>query len=136
MKRQGCDEQMTTDDRKTGDLITLTGLEAIGHHGVFDHERAEGQRFVVDVRLSLDTGPAARTDDLSATVDYGSLAQRVHDVVAGEPVNLIETLAERIATVCLADPSIGWVQVTVHKPDAPIAVAFDDVAVTIERSNA
>jgi 7,8-dihydroneopterin aldolase/epimerase/oxygenase len=116
------------------DTITISGIEALGHHGVLPHERADGQRFVVDLVLGLDTRPAAWSDDLSRTVDYGSLTQRVHDAVASDPVDLIETLAERVADLVLDVEPVRWVRVTVHKPEAPIPVAFADVAVTIERS--
>jgi len=116
------------------DRISVTGIEAIGHHGVLPEERRDGQRFVVDLVLALDTRPAAWSDDLSRTVDYASLTQRVHDAVASEPVNLIETLAERVAGLVLDVEPVRWVRVTVHKPEAPISVTFTDVAVTIERS--
>jgi dihydroneopterin aldolase len=116
------------------DRITITGIEAYGHHGVLPEERRDGQRFVVDVDLGLDTRAAARSDDLSRTVDYGSLTQRVHDAVASDPVDLIETLAQRVAGLVLDVEPVRWVRVTVHKPEAPIPVAFADVAVTIERS--
>jgi 7,8-dihydroneopterin aldolase/epimerase/oxygenase len=116
------------------DRITITGVEAVGHHGVLPHERREGQRFVVDLELGLDTRAAAWSDDLSRTVDYGSLTQQVHDAVASDPVDLIETLAERVAGLVLDVEPVRWVRVTVHKPEAPIPVAFTDVAVTIERS--
>jgi 7,8-dihydroneopterin aldolase/epimerase/oxygenase len=122
----------TTPDRL--DRITITGIEAYGYHGVLPHERADGQRFVVDLELGLDTRPAAWSDDLSRTVDYGNLTQRVHDAVTSDPVELIETLAERVADLLLDAEPVRWVRVTVHKPQAPIPVAFADVAVTIERS--
>src|SRR5213079_1742398 len=88
------------------DRITLTGLRVPGHHGVYDFERRDGQDFVVDVTLELDTSAAAKSDDVADTVHYGELAEAIAAVVAGEPVNLLETLAERIATVCLADPRV------------------------------
>ncbi len=116
------------------DRLALTGLRVFGHHGVFEEERREGQEFVVDVQLGLDTRRAARSDDLSATVHYGDLATRLHAAIASEPVDLIETLAQRLADVCLAEPPVAWVDVTVHKPHAPIQVAFDDVSLTIHRS--
>jgi len=116
------------------DQIAVRGISAIGYHGVLEHERREGQRFVVDVVVALDLGPAAESDDLSRTLDYGTLARGVHDAITSDPVDLIETLAERIAGVCLEFAAVGWTQVTVHKPAAPIAVTFTDVAVTIERS--
>jgi 7,8-dihydroneopterin aldolase/epimerase/oxygenase len=116
------------------DRIALVGLEAHGRHGVFEAERQTGQVFRVDVVLGLDTRPAATSDDLADTVDYGSLARDVLGVVEGEPVDLIETLAQRIADVCLVDPRVGWTEVTVHKPSAPIEATFSDVAITIHRS--
>ena len=115
------------------DELALTGLECWGHHGVFEHERREGQRFVIDLVLGIDTAAAAASDDLSETVDYGSLALSVKAAVEKDPVDLIETLAHRIAEVCLLDSRVEWVRVTVHKPDAPIDATFSDVALTITR---
>jgi dihydroneopterin aldolase len=115
------------------DRVTLRGLSVRGHHGVFAHEREDGQTFVVDLVLGLDTGPAAADDDLERTVHYGVLAEQVAAVIAGEPVDLIETLAQRIADTCLGHEVVEEVEVTVHKPDAPISVPFDDVTVTITR---
>jgi len=115
------------------DRVTLRGLSVRGHHGVFAHERQDGQTFVVDLALGLDTAPAAAGDDLAKTVHYGVLAEQVAAVVSGEPVNLIETLAQRIADTCLGHERVQEVEVTVHKPDAPITVPFDDVTVTILR---
>ncbi|MGH3423547.1 MAG: dihydroneopterin aldolase [Nocardioidaceae bacterium] len=125
---------MNAADGAGPDRITITGIEAHGHHGVLEHERRFGQPFVVDVVLGLDLGPAASSGDLSRTVDYGTLSRGVHDAVASDPVDLIETLAQRIVEVCFGYEAVQWVRVTVHKPHAPIAVAFTDVAVTIERS--
>lgn len=122
-----------TGDR-LGDRLALRGLRAHGHHGVFDHERRDGQDFIVDVELGLDTRAAALGDDLSATVHYGELAERLHTAIANDPVDLIETLAQRLADVCLAEAPVAWVEVTVHKPEAPIRVAFEDVSLTIHRS--
>lgn len=115
------------------DEITLTGLTVFGHHGVFDFERRDGQEFTIDLTLGLDLAPAAVSDDVADTVHYGELADRVAAIVAGEPVDLIETLAQRIADAALADPRVRTVAVTVHKPHAPIAQSFRDVAVTIRR---
>ncbi|MDT4933159.1 MAG: 7,8-dihydroneopterin aldolase/epimerase/oxygenase [Pseudonocardiales bacterium] len=116
------------------DRIELTGLRVHGHHGVFEHERRDGQDFVVDVALEVDTRAAAASDDLARTVDYGALAQALAEVVAGDAVDLLETLAERLAQVCLGDERVAAATVTVHKPQAPIPLAFDDVAVTIRRT--
>ncbi|OJX67559.1 MAG: dihydroneopterin aldolase [Micrococcales bacterium 72-143] len=116
------------------DQIALTGLRAMGYHGVLPHERVDGQLFVVDVVLHLSLAPAAAGDDLAATVDYGELADRVVRAVESDPVDLIETVAERVARLVLEYPPVEVVEVTVHKPDAPIAVPFADVAVTVRRS--
>jgi 7,8-dihydroneopterin aldolase/epimerase/oxygenase len=115
------------------DELRVLGIECWGHHGVFDHERRDGQTFLVDLTLGIDTTLAARSDDLRDTVDYGSLVAEVAAVVQGEPVDLIETLAQRIADVCLLDARVEWSRVTVHKPDAPIEAPFADVQLTITR---
>jgi 7,8-dihydroneopterin aldolase/epimerase/oxygenase len=115
------------------DRIVLRGLRARGHHGVYAEEREAGQTFLVDVVLHVDTRRAADSDDVSDTVHYGELAAEVVAVVEGEPVKLIETLAASIAAVCLSRPAVESVEVTVHKPEAPVGVPFDDVAVTIVR---
>lgn len=115
------------------DRIELSGLRARGFHGVLDTERREGQEFVVDVALHLDLHPAARSDAVRDTVHYGELAEAVHAVVTGQPVDLIETLADRIAEVCLADPRVDLAEVAVHKPNAPIEVTFADVVVRVRR---
>jgi dihydroneopterin aldolase len=116
------------------DIIELRGLRVRGHHGVYDFERRDGQDFVVDVALELDLATAAASDDVADTVDYGSLATALAAAIAGEPVNLLETLAERLITVCLADQRVGAVTVTVHKPQAPIPLSFEDVSVRVRRS--
>ena len=116
------------------DRIALTGLRVRGFHGVFAEERRDGQDYVVDVTLWLDLAPAAAGDDLALTVDYGGLAERLAAVVEGEPVDLLETLADRLVAVCLQPPVTG-VEVTVHKPSAPIARAFGDVSVTLRRGS-
>lgn len=118
----------------SGDRITLRGLRGHGHHGVYPEERDTGQVFVVDVVLTLDLAPAARRDDVADTVHYGDLARQVVSVVEGEPVRLVETLAHLVAEVCLSHEPVQQVEVTVHKPEAPVGVPFDDVAVTIVRS--
>jgi dihydroneopterin aldolase len=120
----------------TTDRIALTGLRVRGNHGVFDHERVDGQEFVVDVVLETDTRRAAASDDLADTVDYGTLAGSLAAVVGGEPVDLLETLVARLADVCLADPRVDAAEVTVHKPQAPIPLSFDDVSVAIRRERA
>lgn len=115
------------------DEIALTGLRVFGRHGVFDFEREAGQDFVIDVRLQVRTEAAALSDDVRDTVHYGEVAERIVEIVAGDPVNLIETLAVRIADDLLTDAKLLAVAVTVHKPQAPIEASFDDVSVTVHR---
>lgn len=116
------------------DRLAVLGIEAFGHHGVFEHERRDGQVFVVDLALFLDTRPAARSDDLQDTVDYGTLVAKVKHALESDPVDLVETLAERVAALCLEDPRVQSAQVTLHKPHAPIASTFADVTLTITRT--
>lgn len=115
------------------DAITVRGISATGRHGVFAEERVAGQPFSADVTVWADTRLAARSDELAATVDYGLVATIVHARLAGDPVNLVETLAADIAAAVLDLPGADTVEVTVHKPHAPIPVPFDDVAVTVRR---
>lgn len=116
------------------DELAITGIECFAHHGVFDFEKREGQTFVVDLVLGMDTRPAAASDDLADTVDYGSLTTDVKAAVESDPVDLIETVAQRIADVCLLDGRVEWARVTLHKPDAPIDATYSDVALTITRT--
>jgi dihydroneopterin aldolase len=115
------------------DSITLTGLRVRAHHGVFDFERENGQDFVIDATVWLDLAPAASGDALAETVHYGELAIALADAVTRDPVDLIETVAERLAAVALSFAAAEVVRITVHKPDAPIPLPFDDVAVQITR---
>lgn len=115
------------------DRIALTGLTVFGRHGVYDHERADGQEFTIDLVLHLPLREAAASDDVADTVHYGELAEKVAAIVAGDPVDLIETLAQRIADAVLEDERIHIVEVTVHKPHAPIPLTFADVSVSISR---
>ena len=114
--------------------IRLEGLRVRGFHGVLPQERRDGQVFVVDVALQLDVSEAAATDDVTRTVHYGELAEQLAAIVAGDPVDLVETLATRLADACLAHARVERAEVTVHKPSAPIAVPFSDVSVTVVRS--
>jgi dihydroneopterin aldolase len=116
------------------DRISLTGITAFGHHGVFDFEREQGQQFVVDVSCTLDLSSAASADDLEQTIDYGALARAVAADIERDPLNLIEALAERIALTCLRYDAVQCVDVTVHKPQAAMPVNVADVAVTLTRS--
>jgi 7,8-dihydroneopterin aldolase/epimerase/oxygenase len=116
------------------DELSIVGLECYGYHGVFEHERITGQPFVVDLTLGVDTAPAAASDELAQTVDYGALSLKVKAAVESDPVDLIETLAQRIADLCLGE-GVEWCRVTIHKPQAPIQARFGDVALTITRAN-
>lgn len=116
-----------------GDQIRLTGVRARGHHGVFEHERRDGQDFVVDVTMEVDLAPAGTTDDLTRTVNYGEVAADVVAVIEGPPHDLIETVAEQIADRVLRRVLVEAVEVTVHKPQAPVGVPFGDVSVTVRR---
>ena len=116
------------------DQLRLTGLSFTGHHGVFDYEKRDGQRFVIDLVIELEIDQAAASDELAHTLDYGDLADRVAKVVTGEPVDLIETLAHRILQVIWDYPQSRRASVTVHKPDAPIGHQVDDVSITLTRN--
>jgi 7,8-dihydroneopterin aldolase/epimerase/oxygenase len=116
------------------DRIELRGLRIRGHHGVYDHERRDGQDFVVDVTVWIDLDRAAATDELADTLDYGALAQRAADIVGGPPKNLIEAVAGELAEDVMRDERIHAVEVVLRKPQAPMPLAFDDVAVVARRS--
>lgn len=116
------------------DEITLTGVRAFGYHGVLPEERRQGQEFVVDATLYLSTAAAAASDDVTDTAHYGDAAERIAAIVAGEPFNLLESVAARIADDLLAYDLVKMVSVTIHKPQAPIPVPFSDVSVTIRRA--
>ncbi|HYN72130.1 MAG TPA: dihydroneopterin aldolase [Nakamurella sp.] len=116
------------------DRITLTGLTVFGHHGVFEHEKRDGQDFVVDVTIWLDLTRAVAADDLTETVHYGELAGLAAGIIAGPPRDLIEAVAGEIADTVMARYPVHAAEVTVHKPAAPIPLAFADVSVTIRRS--
>lgn len=119
---------------RTTDQLSVTGIECWAHHGVFDFEKRDGQTFVVDLVLGLDTRGAAASDDLAETVNYGTLALDVKAAVERDPVDLIETVVQRIADVCLVESRVEWARVTLHKPDAPIDATYSDVALTITRT--
>ena len=116
------------------DRIELRGLRVRGHHGVFDHEKRDGQDFLVDLVVTVDLAPAAASDDLADTLHYGELAQAAAAVLAGPSRDLIETVAAEIARgVLAADARVRQVEVTLHKPSAPIPLTFADVAVVVTR---
>lgn len=116
------------------DRIELRGLTVRGNHGVFDHERRDGQDFVVDITVWIDLTTAAASDDLADTLDYGVIAQRAADIVAGSPRQLIEAVGGEIADDVMRDERVQAVEVVVHKPGAPIPLEFTDVAVVARRS--
>ena len=115
------------------DLIEVLGIRALGHHGVLESERRDGQPFIADVIIAVDTRRASGSDDLHDTVDYSQVAQAVYSELAGEPVDLIETLAERIASRCLAFEGVQAVEIALHKPEAPVGVPASDVVLRILR---
>jgi dihydroneopterin aldolase len=112
--------------------IRIRGLRVYGYHGVMQHERDEGQYFIVDATIKVDAERASSTDDISNTVSYAEIAQLIADNVRNNPVNLLETLSQRLANEVLAaaGPWAQKVKVTVSKPDAPIDLYFDTVSVT------
>ena len=116
------------------DRIELRGLTVRGNHGVFEHERRDGQDFVVDITVWIDLAVAAASDDLNDTYDYGVLAARAAEIVGGPARDLIETVAAEIAEDVMADQRVHAVEVVVHKPSAPIPLNFSDVAVVARRS--
>jgi dihydroneopterin aldolase len=116
------------------DRIELRGLTVRGNHGVFEHERTDGQDFIVDIVVWIDLAAAAASDELSDTLDYGALAQRAAAIIAGPPRNLIETVSAEIADDVMRDERVHAVEVVLHKPAAPIPLTFNDVAVVARRS--
>lgn len=122
--------------QRARDRIILRGIRAFGHHGVLPHERTYGQQFSADVMLTVDLSAVGESDRLADTVDYSEIAAAVSEELSGSPLDTIEALAHRIADRCLGDDRVQEVEVTVHKPMAPVSVVLDDVAVTITRSNA
>ena len=116
------------------DRIELRGLTVRGNHGVFDHERRDGQDFIIDITVWIDLAEAAASDDLADTYDYGTLAQRAAAIVGGPARNLIETVAGEIAEDVMNDHRVHAGEVVVHKPNAPIPLTFNDVAVVARRT--
>lgn len=116
------------------DVIHLSGLEVFAHHGVFPEEREKGQLFVVDLDVEYDSHSAATSDDVLDTINYAELAATVHDAVASEPVNLLETVAHRVLHRVFSFPQATHVSVTIHKPEAPMPVALAGVSITVARS--
>lgn len=113
--------------------ISITGISGYGKHGVLPSEKSEEQEFVVDVTLKANLLKAAKSDDLTETIDYAEVAKLAHRVITGPSVNLIEKLAKEIGESILESFSkVESAEVTVHKPKAPIPIPFRDVSVTIK----
>ena len=127
-------EQNVTEQNAPMDSIRLEGLRIFAHHGVLEFERENGQEFIIDLEIAVDLAPAAASDDVTKTIHYGDLAEAVYAAVQADAVDLIETVAERVATIALGYERARRVTVTIHKPAAPISVPFGDVSVTITRS--
>ncbi len=116
------------------DRIEITGIEVYAKHGVLESEQEKAQVFRVDISVFTDLSTAGGSDDLADTLDYSELALQVREVVGAESHKLIETVATRVAEAILGHhPEVSRAVVTIHKPQAPIDLAFDDVSVTIER---
>ncbi|HLV90813.1 MAG: dihydroneopterin aldolase [Acidimicrobiales bacterium] len=116
------------------DRIDLAGIEVLAKHGVYPEEKERLQPFIVDVTAHLDLAPAGRSDDLADTLDYGALASEIEKVVASESHQLIERVAQTVAETVLSHEIVDRVEVTIHKPEAPVEVSLRDISVTIERS--
>lgn len=115
------------------DLIEIRGLRVRGHHGVYEEEQRQGQTFVVDVTLETNHRPAARSDDLADTVHYGELAEELAAAVRDTRYALIEALADHLAQLALRHVAVRRVTVRVAKPEAPIDLELDEVAVVVVR---
>ncbi len=116
------------------DRISIKGIEVLARHGVLAEEQEIAQVFVVDVELYADLSTAGNSDQLDDTIDYGEIALQVREVVGAESHQLIEKVASRVADVVMSDGRVEKAIVTIHKPQAPIDLVFDDVSVTVERS--
>ena len=117
------------------DRIALSGMKFYGYHGCLTEERAKGQEFYVDVNVALSLRRAGKSDELKNTVNYAAVFEIVKSVVEGQSYHLIEAVAEHIADLVLERyPEVRTIEVTVHKPAAPLPGNFQDAAVTIQRS--
>ena len=125
--------RLSTKGVPVSDVIRIEGIEAFGYHGVFPEEKREGQTFLVDVDIETSFDEAIAHDDVAYTVDYGVLAERVAEIIQGEPADLIETVCDRIVTMVLSLERVKATRVTIHKPQAPISVPFAGVSVSRRR---
>ena len=125
--------RLSTKGVPVSDVIRIEGIEAFGYHGVFPQEKREGQTFLVDVDIETSFDDAIAHDDVAYTVDYGVVAERVAEIIQGEPADLIETVCDRIVTMVLSLERVKATRVTIHKPQAPISVPFAGVSVSRRR---
>jgi dihydroneopterin aldolase len=125
--------RLSTKGVPVSDVIRIEGIEAFGYHGVFPQEKREGQTFLVDVDIETSFDEAIAHDDVAYTVDYGVVAERVAEIIQGEPADLIETVCDRIVTMVLSLERVTSTRVTIHKPQAPISVPFAGVSVSRRR---
>ena len=115
------------------DEIAITGIRGFGYHGLFEHEKKDGQEFFVDIRITADLSSACQSDRIESTIDYGKVAIRVKELIETGSFNLIERLAEVITERLKSEFSIDAIEVTVHKPNAPVGIDLRDISVTIRR---
>jgi dihydroneopterin aldolase len=116
------------------DKIILTGISALGFHGVHDFEKKNGQLFSVDLEIGLDLSKAGKNDELSETVDYSTVVEMVINILTGPPVNLIEKIAELVCEeIFKSFVQVKSVTVVIHKPEAPVGANILDIAVKLER---
>lgn len=125
--------RLSTKGVPVSDVIRIEGIEAFGYHGVFPQEKREGQTFLVDVDIETSFDEAIAHDDVAYTVDYGVVAERVAEIIQGEPADLIETVCDRIVTKVLSLERVKATRVTIHKPQAPISLPFAGVSVSRRR---
>ena len=125
--------RLSTKGVPVSDVIRIEGIEAFGYHGVFPQEKRGGQTFLVDVDIETSFDEAIAHDDVAYTVDYGVVAERVAEIIQGEPADLIETVCDRIVTMVLSLERVKATRVTIHKPQAPISVPFAGVSVSRRR---
>jgi dihydroneopterin aldolase len=116
------------------DYLEIHGISGFGYHGLFEQERANGQRFKVDLKIELKNKKVGKSDAIADAVDYAEIIKEVYAIIVGEPVNLIERVAELIAERLLNQFKIKSVEVLVHKSNAPVGYPIDDIAIRVKRS--
>ena len=119
------------------DAIFVNGLVLHAYHGVMPHEAKVGQSFAIDLELEIDLSAAARSDKVMDTVSYDKVVECASEAFSAQRLRLIEAAAGRVADAVLAAfPRVNAIEVTIHKPHAPIAATFSDVGVTLVRKRA